>query len=274
MLKSAVCRLVVLLGAAFVALAGSCKMGQQSSQRVEYKPVGIEDQAHCFEVTLKLTSARPADGASSLARLGYKLRGSDGSEASMSLVDPQHPRDGDLPTDIFRSRVAPHLNDPYVTSENAHECDVDVPTSSTCGRRATSRSRFRVEDSGNLTIVADTVRKPFDVQLLSTKKRSLYMVFRIERNSNYAEPIGAFEYKRDPVGSHFSVKASDGWTYAFHSPDGCIGLFHADCLGSLPENLQLVSLSEQQDRTSDLRAWAKGQWAKREGQGFCGGRGG
>jgi hypothetical protein len=267
--KTAVYRLALLLGASLLAFAGSCRNGQQSSQRAEYKPIGIEDQAHCFEVTLKLTSARPADSAGNLARLGYKLRGSDGSEASMSLVDPKQAKAGELPTDIFKVRVVPHVDDPYITSENDRECDVGCPYEFELLTPSNEAiARFAIQDSGNLTIVADTVCKPFDVQLLSTKKRSLYMVFRVSPNSNYAEPIGAFEYKRDPVGSHFNVKASDGWTYAFNSPDGCIGLFHADCLGTLPENLQLVSLSEQQDRTSELRAWAK---KVREGR--CGGGG-
>lgn len=225
-------------------------------EKTSVAPGCLATGKHCTSVDLVFAGAKSTGRTDDVARLGFTVDSDLDAPQQMSIVDPDRPKGVTARLDCCALKFEPRLGEANVTSQNGKECW--APTwydFSLVSVQDAPIADFEISDSGILSVVTGSVRKPYDVQIISTRGRSIYMVFKVAEITAKAEPLFAFEWQKQEGYDRHSLKAADGWSYEFRGHDGKLGFFHASCLGTLPDDLQMIALEEQGDRAAELKAW-------------------
>lgn len=229
-------------------------------ERLSVAPGCLASGKHCFALNVSFTSAKPSGKKDDVARLDFAVDDGTGDTKSMELCNPQHPQGALEEFDACQVQMEPRLNQAVVTSENDQECLAETTYwFEVISPEKEPVADFTIDENANLSFVSGSVKKPFDVQLLSTRGRTICVVYRVAAVTAEATPMFAFEWLPDLAYASHSIKGADGWRYEFRGHNGQLGFFHASCLGTLPDDLALVASAEQQGNLDDLRAWSKAE---------------
>ncbi len=262
--RTVVAWLLLSLGLGVILAATGCNKPVPKNntgvveERVSIAPGCLASGQHCFAMRVGFNSATATGRQDHVARLSFSAGAEAGTDQPMELVDASHPQGATVELDACSIKILPEIGEPAVVSQNGKECRARTYYDFTLfASEDRPVADFTIDETGNLTIVTGSVNKPFDVQLVSTHGRSIYMIFQVAEITAKAVPLFAFEWNLGEVTDKYTVKAADGWSYEFLGNDGTLGFFHASCLGTLPDDLTLVAMSEQGDRTAELKEWAK-----------------
>lgn len=236
------------------------------TERVSVAPGCLASGKHCFTLNVKFTSAKPTGVKDDVARLGFQMADDKSDSKAMELVNPKHPQGAIESFDACQVEMEPRLGKATVTSQNGQECCADTSYwFEVFSPEKEPVADFTIDENANLSIVTGSVKKLFSTQLVSTRGRSIYIVYRVASITAKATPLFAFEWLPDDAYVSHSVKAADGWRYEFRGHNGKLGFFHASCMGTLPDDLTLIATAEQEASLAELRAWANAAPAPRGG---------
>lgn len=230
----------------------------QLQERTSIAPGCMATGQHCFALSVGFDSAAATGREDHVARLEFTAGDEAGESQPMQLLDPQRPQGTQVKFDSCSIDISPRVGEVAVASYNDKECRARTAYVFTVlSPDGKPVADFTIDESGNLTILTGSVNKPFDVQLISTHGRSIYMIFEVAEVTGKAVPLFAFEWSVGELRDQHTIKAADGWSYEFLGHHGTLGFFHATCLGTLPDDLTLVAQAEQGDRTAELKEWAQ-----------------
>ena len=232
-------------------------------ERLSVAPGCLASGQHCFTMNVRYISAKSTGSRDNVARLGFSVDDGASETKPMEISDPQRPQGALEEFSACQVEMKPQMTKASVTSENAQECVADT----TYWFELSSSEKepiadFTVDENANLSIVTGSVKKPFSAQLVSTRGRSIYIIYRVTPVTAKQTPLFAFEWLPDDTYLSHSITAADGWRYEFRGHNGKLGFFHASCLGTLPDDLTLVASAEQQANLDELRAWSKAELNK------------
>jgi hypothetical protein len=232
--------------------------GSAVEERVSVAPGCLASGKYCFAMDVAFTAAQPTGRQDKVAKLSFEAGDQAGAAQPMELVDPKHPTGAKISFDACTIEMQPAVGEAAVVSYNTKQCRARTYYDfSVLAPDSTPIADFTIDGNGNLSIVTGSVKPAYDVQLISTHGRSVYLIFKVAEVTAKAVPLFAFEWTTGEGYEKYSVKAADGWSYEFLGNHGTLGFFHATCLGTLPDDLTLVAMAEQGDRTGELKAWAK-----------------
>jgi hypothetical protein len=271
----AVVLVVIMAGLGCGILSVSCNQNKAKSEvrtvpeRVSVAPGCLASGKHCFALNVNFTSAKPSGSTDNVARLGFAVDDGKSDPKAMELSNPAHPQGALEVFDSCEVEMEPRLTQGVVTSENDQEYRADA----TYWFEVFSPSKepvadFTIDENANLSIISGSVKKPFNVQLVSTRGRSIYIVYRVAPVTSKSTPLFAFEWIPEDIYAKHSIKAADGWRYEFYGHNGKLGFYHASCMGTLPDDLSLVATAEQEGSVEELRAWVKAEDSRRQ-SGSC-----
>jgi len=196
-----------------------------------------------YDIGFKSCSS-PGQDSRQIARLGFGVAGAP-EPLTMELTDPKNPRGANASTDYCEVELTPRIGTPDVVSEKRQECAVpgyfDLRLNLPGGKKLAD---FKLNEIGRIELVADSVNPKYDVELLSTTRRSMYAVYPHRAPGEDPPPLFAVEYLRDDCVTTRSLKAADDWTYSFTYAGGHLNLLPPGCLIGWPEYLRALAAGE------------------------------
>lgn len=256
--------MLACLGCGILCFGCNQSNGRRAAQKVQERasvaPGCLASGKHCFTLNVSFTSAKPTGKKDDVARLDFAVDDGKGDAKTMELSNPQQPQGALEAFDACQVEMEPRMNQAVVTSENDQECLAETTYwFEVFSPEKEPVADFTIDENANLSFVSGSVKKPFDVQLVSTRGRTICIVYRVAAVTAESTPLFAFEWLPESLYTSHSIKAADGWRYEFRGHNGQIGFFHALCLGTLPDDLALVASAEQQGNLDELRAWSKAE---------------
>lgn len=197
----------------------------------------------------KFKSATRPPAGRQVARLQFKVASNLDSGGEMELLDAGNPQGATLDGGFCSMQIIPQVNPPRITSERDQECAVagyyDLQLSDDDGDHI---GWFRITEIGMLELKSKSVSPDFDVDLLSTAERILYVVYPHRTAGQDPPPLMALEYLHADCKTVRSVIVGDDWNYTSQFADGLLRALPPACLEGWPEYLRERAAIEGSDR--------------------------